>query len=375
VHAVRRQIQQLDGVRALAVLAVMGFHDLKVPAGYLGVDVFFVLSGMLITTVLLGQFDRRGTIDLRAFYERRLRRLYPALLALLILLSPIGSWLSVDGTWQKWWDAVVVAASYTANIAMLVDGTQFLGALGPTWSLAVEMQFYLLWPPILVLLLRRRVAPETLLAGTAVVALIGLSLFWILPTGRDPGLAVAASYFRPDTRFGELLTGCVLAFALRGRTLPLRRSVDVAVGAGAFVGIALILYAAVKVFPAHGSVVPMPLVAVGTALILARLVTSDGALLSRLLRLPPLPQLGRISYAMYLWQYPMLDLTLHWNMTGAKQQWFFWTGTLVAGVISTYVIERRFWTPRPARLPANAPRARSAHAAGDAANAADRAPV
>jgi hypothetical protein len=77
----------------------------------------------------------------------------------------------------------------------------------------------------------------------------------------------------------------------------------------------------------------------------------------------------------------MLDLTLHWNMTGAKQQWFFWTGTLVAGVISTYVIERRFWTPRPARLPANAPgaapapAARSGHAAGDPANAADGAPV
>jgi peptidoglycan/LPS O-acetylase OafA/YrhL len=371
----RRQIQQLDGVRALAVLAVMGFHDLKVPAGFLGVDVFFVLSGMLITTILLGQFDRRGSIDLRAFYERRLRRLYPALLALLILLSPVGSWLSVDGSWQKWWDAVVVAASYTANIAILVDGTQFLGALGPTWSLAIEMQFYLLWPPLLYLLLRRGTAPRTLLGLTAVLALIGLSLFWILPTTPDPGLAVAASYFRPDTRFGELLAGCVLAFALRGRTLPLRRGVDAAVSVGAFAGLALILYAAWKVFPAHGSVVPMPLVAVGTALVLARLVTSDGALLSRLLRLPPLPQIGRISYAMYLWQYPMLDLSVHWNMTGAKQQWFFWTGTLVAGVISTYVIERRFWTPRPARLPANAPPAPSAHAAGDPANAGDRAPA
>jgi peptidoglycan/LPS O-acetylase OafA/YrhL len=377
----RRQIQQLDGVRALAVLAVMGFHDLKVPAGFLGVDVFFVLSGMLITTILLGQFDRRGTIDLRAFYERRARRLYPALLALLILLSPIGSWLSVDGTWQKWWDSVFVAATYTANIAMLVDGTQFLGALGPTWSLAVEVQFYLLWPPLLYLLLRRRLPTRTLLSITAVLSLIGLSLFWILPTANDPLLAVAPSYFRPDTRFGEMLAGCVLAFALRGRTLPLRRSVDVAVSLGAFAGLGLILLGATKVFREHGSVVPMPLVAVGTTLVLARLVTSDGALLSRLLRLPPLPQIGRISYAMYLWQYPMLDLTLHWNMTGARQQWFFWTGTLVAGVISTYVIERRFWTPRPARLPANAAQAEDppvrsgSHAAGDPAGAADRAAV
>jgi peptidoglycan/LPS O-acetylase OafA/YrhL len=376
----RRQIQQLDGVRALAVLAVMGFHDLKVPAGFLGVDVFFVLSGLLITTILLGQFDRRGAIDLRAFYERRLRRLYPALLALLVLLSPIGSWLSVDGTWQKWWDAVVVSASYTANIAILVDGTQFLGALGPLWSVAVEMQFYLLWPPLIVFLLSRRLRPQMLLAITAALALICLALFWVLPTGNDPGLAVSPSYFRPDTRFGELLAGCVLALALRGRTLPLRREVDVAVSIGAFAGLGLILYAATTVFREHGSVVPMPLIAIGTALVLARLVTSDKAILSRLLRLPPLPWIGRISYPMYLWQYPILDLTVHYHMTGAKQQWYFWTGTIVAGLISTYVIERRFWTPRPARLPANADAdagasAASPHAAGDPAAQADRAPA
>lgn len=372
----RRQIDQLDGVRALAVLAVMGFHDLKVPAGYLGVDVFFVLSGMLITMILLGQFDRRGRIDLKAFYERRLRRLYPALLALLVLLSPIGSWLSVDGSWQKWWDAVVVAGSYTSNIAILVDGSQFLGALGPTWSLAIEMQFYLLWPPLLVVLLGRGIAHRALLALTTVLALVGLSLFWLLPTGRDPGLAVAASYFRPDSRFGELLAGCVLALALRGRALPLRRSVDAAVSVGALVGLGLIVFAATTLFHRHGTVVPMPVVAVGTALVLARLVTSDRAVLSRLLRIAPLPWIGRISYPMYLWQYPILDLTLHYDQTGAAQQWWFWGGTLVAGTLSTYVIERRFWTPRRvASAAAAGPPPPSADAAGEPAAAADRSPV
>jgi peptidoglycan/LPS O-acetylase OafA/YrhL len=372
----RRHIDQLDGVRALAVLAVMGYHDLKLPAGYLGVDVFFVLSGMLITSILLRQFDRRGAIDLRAFYERRLRRLYPALLALLILLSPIGSWLSQDGTWQMWWDAVVVSATYTANIAILVDGTQFLGALGPLWSLAVEMQFYLVWPPVLVLLLVRKVPNQALLIGTAIVTLVCLSLFWLLPTTPDPGLAVAASYFRPDSRFGELLAGCVLALALRGRRLPLPRRVDVAVSIGAFVGIGLILYAAIKLFWRYGVVVPMPVVVLGTVLVLARLMTSDRALLSRLLRVPPLPWIGRISYPMYLWQYPVLDLTLHYGLTGARQQWVFWGGTLIAGFLSTYVIERRFWTPRRAlTAPAEPVPAGSGGAAGDAAAARDRAPV
>jgi peptidoglycan/LPS O-acetylase OafA/YrhL len=357
----RRQIDQLDGVRALAVLAVMGFHDFKVPAGFLGVDVFFVLSGMLITSILLSQFDRRGGIDLRAFYERRIRRLYPALLTMIVLLSPVGSWLSLDGSWRMWWDAVAVSATYTANIAILVDGQQYLGALGPMWSLAVEMQFYLLWPPLL----------AWLLTGTAAAALGCLSLFWLLDTANDPGLAVAATYFRPDSRFGELLAGCVVALLLHGRTVPLPRRVDLAVSVGALAGVALILYAAIRLYREYGSVVPMPVVAVGTALVLARLVTSDRALLSRLLRLPPLPWIGRISYPMYLWQFPILDLTVHQGLTGAAQQWWFWGGTLAAGVISTYVIERRFWTPRRTA----APPVGSAHAAGDAARAADRAPV
>jgi peptidoglycan/LPS O-acetylase OafA/YrhL len=367
VRPMRRQIAQLDGVRALAVLAVMGFHDLKVPAGYLGVDVFFVLSGLLITSILLGQSER-GAISLAAFYERRLRRLYPALLAMLVLLSPLGSQLSQDGSWNHWWDAVAVSASYTANIAILVDGTQFLGALGPTWSLAVEMQFYLLWPPLLVAALGRGIDRRLLTAATAVLAVGCLSIFWLAPTGRDPDLAVAATYFRPDSRFGELLAGCLLALVLHGRRVPLPRRVDLAVAVGAWVGVALILYAAVRVFPRHGTTVPIPLVVVGSVLVLARLVTSDRALLSRVLRLRPLPLVGRISYPMYLWQYPVLDLTVRHGLTGTAQQVWFWGATLVAGALSTYVVERRFWKPRG--IPRRSPRA-----AGQPAAARDRAPV
>jgi peptidoglycan/LPS O-acetylase OafA/YrhL len=365
----RRQIDQLDGVRALAVLAVMGFHDLKVPAGYLGVDVFFVLSGMLITSILLSERDRRGRNDLRGFYARRMRRLYPALAALLILCSLVGNQLSMDGSWREWWDAVFVSATYTANIAILVDGTQWLGALGPLWSVAIEMQFYLVWPPLLAFLLARRMSLRTLTIATAVATVACLSLFWLLETGRDPTLAVAPTYFRPDSRFGELLAGCLLALLLHGRTGPLPRRADLAVSAGAFVGVALIVLAAWKVFPRYGSTVPMPVVTVGTALVLARLVTSDGALLSRLLRIPPLPWIGRISYPLYLWQYVVLTLTVHHGLTGARQQWWFWGGTLAAGVLSTYLIERRFWKPRGSARPP------SADAAAQPLDVRDRAPA
>jgi peptidoglycan/LPS O-acetylase OafA/YrhL len=364
---VRRQIDQLDGVRALAVLAVMGFHDLKVPAGYLGVDVFFVLSGMLITSILLGERDRRGANDLAGFYGRRLRRLYPALAALLILCSPFGSDLSQDGSWNQWWDSVFVSATYTANIAMLVDGTQWLGALGPLWSVAVEMQFYLLWPPLLVWLLARGVPRRWLIAGTAVTMVVCLSLFWLGPTGRDPTLAVAPSYFQPWTRFGELLAGCLVALLMHGRSVGTDRRSAWALEAAAWAGLALIFVAAWKVFWRWGETVPIPLVAIGTALALPRLVTGDRSPLSLLLRIPPLPWIGRISYPLYLWQFVVLTFTVREGYTQGRQQWWFWGGTFVMGVLSTYLIERRFWKPRGARKPAA-----SGDAAGQPLGARDR---
>jgi peptidoglycan/LPS O-acetylase OafA/YrhL len=363
----RRQIPQLDGVRAVAVLVVMGFHDLKVPAGYLGVDVFFVLSGMLITSILLAERDKRGANDLRGFYARRFRRLYPALAALLILTSPFGRHLSQDGTWNQWWDSVFVAATYTSNIAILIDGTQWMGALGPLWSVAVEMQFYLLFPPLLVWLLGRGVSRTALLIGTAVLTVLCLSLFWIQPTGPDAGLAVSASYFEPWTRFGELLAGCVVAQLLHGRTDKLGGRTGWVLEVAAWVGLVLIFVAAWKVLPRWGEVVPMPLVTIGTALALPRLMTADRSPLSFLLRIPPLPWIGRISYPMYLWQFVVLTFTVREGYTHAHQQVVFWAGTFVAAIISTYVIERRFWKPRNAR--------RSGDAAAQPLGARDRTAV
>jgi peptidoglycan/LPS O-acetylase OafA/YrhL len=195
----RREIDQLDGVRALAVVAVMTFHAFLTGWGYLGVDVFFVLSGLLITSVLLGEWESRGRVDLGRFWHRRILRLYPALITMLVLCSLVGSRLSLDGSWREWWDSVFVSATYVANLAILIDGTQFLGSLGPVWSLGVEMQFYLVWPFVLVWLLGRGISRRTLAIGVAVAAAVGLSLFWVLGPQARPGLAVAPTYFRPDS--------------------------------------------------------------------------------------------------------------------------------------------------------------------------------
>lgn len=344
----RGQIDQLDGVRALAVVAVMTFHDFVFDWGYLGVDVFFVLSGLLITGVLVGEAERRGTVDLRRFWARRLLRLYPALLVLVVLCSFVGDRLSQDGSWGMWWEAVAATVTYVPNLAILADDSQFLGALGPVWSLGIEMQFYLVWAVVIAFLLRRRLARAALAAGTAVAAAAGLSLFWLLGTAPDPGLAVAPSYFRPDARFGELLAGCALALALSARRAPLSPAADRALSAGALAGLAAIVVGWLALHT-DGTVAPIPVVVAGTTLVLARLVTSDTALLSRLLRVPPLPQIGRISYAMYLWQLPILAFIASVTPSEWIQRTGFWVGTFVAGALSTHLVERRF-AARRARL-------------------------
>jgi peptidoglycan/LPS O-acetylase OafA/YrhL len=340
--AARSQIDQLDGVRALAVLAVMAFHVKLVNEGYWGVDVFFVLSGMLITGILLGEFERHGTVRLGRFYERRMLRLYPALVAMLVICAPFGVHLAQFGTWPEWWESVTVALTYTGNLAILIEGVQYLGALTPVWSLAVEMQFYLVWPPLLVLLLRLGVDRRALTLAAGAASLACLSLFWLLQTTVDPGLGVAPSYFRPDARFGELLCGCTLALLLslhRRERLPV--ALDRAVSALAVAGLAGFLVAA-ELFDRWGTTVPLPVVVLSTALVLARLVTSDRALLSRLLRIPPLPQIGRISYAMYLWQIPILWL-VEWRTTDQTvRDVAFWGGTIVVAWLSMQLVEKPF---------------------------------
>lgn len=329
-------------MRAVAVLVVMAFHVKLLEEGYWGVDIFFVLSGMLITGILLGEFDRTGAVRLGRFYERRMLRLYPALLAMLVVLSPFGVHLAQFGTWPEWWESVGLALTYTGNLAILHEQVQYLGALTPVWSLAVEMQFYVVWPLALVWLLRRRVDRRLLTAGTAALCAVCLSLFWLLQTTPTPSLGVAPSYFRPDARFGELLVGCTLALLLslrRGERLPV--AVDRALSGLAIVGLAGFLLAA-QMFDRWGTMVPVPVVVLSTGLVLARLVTSDRALLSRLLRLPPLPFLGRISYAMYLWQVPILWLAEWRTDDRTVVDVAFWGGTVVVAWLSMQLVEKPF---------------------------------
>lgn len=206
----------LDGVRALAMLCVLVFHMDALPGGYLGVDVFFVLSGFLITRQLLAERDRTGRVSLPRFYLRRAYRLLPAfwMLVLVGFTAVVVLGIGTAGERDEFLHTLAAAMLYVNNYFQVVQQNTGAGWLGHTWSLSLEEQFYLLWPLLLLVLCRRpwidRRLPVVLLGGVVVVML------W-----RDALNASSASatrtYFGLDTRADALLVGCALAAWLRAR--------------------------------------------------------------------------------------------------------------------------------------------------------------
>lgn len=187
--------RELDGLRALAVLLVIASH-LWIPVlagGWIGVDVFFVLSGYLITSILVREFDQTGSIRLARFYTRRLLRLYPALVAMLIVCGFFYSTFGETPSLFGYLHTATYSGLYAEDLFVGYTGNSH-GNLGHTWSLAIEEQFYLLWAPILLLCLKRaRSAVPLLIGGIAIST--GL-LCWA--TGPNGG--VPLTYFRPDRR-------------------------------------------------------------------------------------------------------------------------------------------------------------------------------
>ncbi|UGS36280.1 acyltransferase family protein [Capillimicrobium parvum] len=308
-----RRIAQLDGLRAVAVLMVIVFHlEIGVGiGGMFGVDLFLVLSGFLITGVLVGEYRARGTVSVRRFYERRLLRLYPALVLMIVVLVPFGSLLNAEGSWGVWWQSVAAALTYTSTIVLIFNTHFDMGALGQTWTLAVEEQFYLLWAPICALALAHVVRLRRMALVVAAVAVALLSIFWWAWSPVDP-IGGIALYYRPDPRFGELLLGAALALVLTSAAGKLTRRWDVLLSVGAVAGLVGLWWAR-RNYPTlwgldGNPLAAIPLVGVCATLIVARLATSNASILSRLLRIPPLPYVGKISYGLYLWHVPVIVL-------------------------------------------------------------------
>lgn len=315
----------LDGIRALAALTVAGAHA-HVPGltgGFFGVDIFFVLSGYLITRLLVEEYERTGRIALGAFVARRLRRLWPALLLMLAAYVAVSPWAWPGSPWHKHVLDATLTALYVVNWAPTFG--EWLATLGHVWSLAVEMQFYLAWPLLFLLLMR---LPRSALVPTLAL-LYAAATAWRWWGGEHLPQAWDV-YLRTDMHSSGLLLGCLLA--------TIDRKLH---EAWALVGLGVLLLA-VTFFSTHWLPTvrySFTIAEIGAAL----LVASRPAWLGT----AGLAWLGRMSYGLYLWHF--LAMYYLRNLSQAD-----WRVTLVVGlafglaaaVASHYLIERRFHRPR-----------------------------
>jgi peptidoglycan/LPS O-acetylase OafA/YrhL len=315
----RGRVAELDGVRGIAILLVVAAHaggaGLSFGGG-VGVTVFFVLSGYLITNLLLAEMDRTGTIAVRAFWVRRARRLIPALGLLLIAKIAIAV---ASGSPEVGLRSVAFVALYSGNFVRALGGG--LNFLDHTWSLAVEEQFYMVWP-LVVMVLARRSGPGRF--AKIMVAATVAALLWrvvLVAAGAD-----LWAYFAPDANAYALLAGAFLASVVRcGWAAPRW-----------FGGVGLAGVVLVSVAPRLPELlVIQPFAALAGCLLIAGATRVPG------LAFAPLAYLGRISYGVYLWHFPLM---MGISETQIGTRWVAATVSMLVAALSFHLLEQKFVT-------------------------------
>lgn len=340
-----RYISGLDGLRAISVIAVILYHlqVRGIVGGYLGVTIFFVLSGYLITDLLVNEWEKYGAIDLKSFWIRRFRRLIPALLIMLIL---IGFWITL---FQRSFliglrSEILAATFYVSNWFYVVQDHSYFTKFSPPsplqhmWSLAVEEQFYIIWPIVMIISLRFVRQKEKLaigIMGAAIVSAIAMAI--IFTPGEDPSRV----YYGTDTRAFSLLIGASLAFVWPSRKLKLNITYEekkVLDGAGVISFILLLLMFMFMheegPFLYYGG---MFFASIVTAILIATIVHPT-SIMGKILSFKPLLWVGVRSYGIYIWHFPLVVL-MGADTNGAEVS--LWKTSLI--IVLTFLLAELSW--------------------------------
>ena len=290
--------RDVDGLRSVAILPVVLYHAgvTALGGGFVGVDVFFVISGYLITSLIVGDLEQ-GRFSIVSFYERRARRILPALLVMIAATLLVGAFLLLPADFDALSRSAAAALLFYSNVhfwdtASYFDYDSTLKPLLHTWSLAVEEQYYIVFPAFMMLIFRRAMSPLVWLLSVLGLS-FGLSLWGV---SRYP----EATFYLAPTRIWELLIGAVLALGV----VPPFKAWLLREGA-ALAGFAMIVWCVLAfdegtVFPGLNALWPC----LGAALI----IHSRTGAVNRFLSLPPLVFIGLISYSLYLWHWPIIVL-------------------------------------------------------------------
>lgn len=295
----------IQGLRAIAVLSVLIFHTFPelLPGGFTGVDVFFVISGYLISRIIIRETNE-GIFSVAEFYRRRARRIFPALVAVLAFSIAVGWVLLSPAAFKELGRTTISSVLFVSNIDHMFLGGYFSGfadlkPLLHTWSLSVEEQFYLFFPPVLYLLWRH--ARERVSMTMLAVAALSLACAHVLIVYRP----YMAFYFTPG-RGVELLTGALLAIGRLPGCATDRQRDAVSVLGLTLIAAPVFLYSKTTTFPGVAALIPC----LGTALVI-HAGHAGTSLVGRLISKAPFQEIGKLSYSLYLWHWPVLSFARH----------------------------------------------------------------
>lgn len=339
-----KYIPGFDGMRGMAILLVMLFHT-GIPnfkGGFIGVDIFFVLSGFLITSLLIKEQASTGRINLKHFYLRRILRLAPALLLLLLTVAISGFALMLKGPAYTDFSSVLITLFYSANWVRAFN-LHPMGILSHTWSLSIEEQFYMLWPIMIILLLKHVKSKKEIFNIVFTLSILSWFLRIYLTQSGFPAERI---YNGLDTRADGLLIGCLAAimhnFSLQEEWFSFGTKRYILLKNLAFAGLT---FPFVILFNISWRNINMFywinfLVEVFTAALILHIISNNTGLIKRLLTFKPLVWTGSISYGIYLWHDPVFEVMRSYGFSKLS---ILVLGSIITFAISTasyYIMEK-----------------------------------